>query len=222
MAESKLNGNCYLCGHTYSKAGFAKHILSNHSYAGADSQDCAVIKVEGADDKSYWLYVDIALTSTLQPLDSFLRDIWLECCGHLRNFYAIGIEQIGKSKKISLLPKGFTFYYDYDFGSTTTLKITVVGHSCRPRQRKAVRLLARNIPHTFICGNCGKPATSICCECRWDGKNPFLCDDCANGHEHDYAILPVTNSPRMGECAYCGEFDVYEFDSSKFEKKQDI
>ena len=142
MAESKLNGNCYLCGHTYSKAGFAKHILSNHSYAGADSQDCAVIKVEGADDKSYWLYVDIALTSTLQPLDSFLRDIWLECCGHLSNFYAIGIEQIGKSKKISLLPKGFTFYYDYDFGSTTTLKITVVGHSCRPRQRKAVRLLA--------------------------------------------------------------------------------
>ncbi len=105
MAESKSNGNCYLCGHTYSKAGFAKHILSNHSYAGADSQDCAVLKVEGADDKSYWLYVDIALTSTLQPLDSFLRDIWLECCGHLSNFYAIGIEQIGKSKKYHFCPK---------------------------------------------------------------------------------------------------------------------
>lgn len=177
------------------------------------------MKIEGAYDKSYWLYVDIPLTSTLQSLDKFLRDIWLECCGHMSDFYTSEIEQIGKSNKISILPVGFTIYYDYDFGSTTTLAITVAGHSCRPKQRKAVRLLGRNEPHSFVCSNCGKPADYICMECKWDSKNPFLCDDCAKEHEHDYALLPVTNSPRMGECAYRGEFDVYEFDPSKFEGK---
>lgn len=219
MAESKSNGNCYICGHTYSKSGFLRHILSKHLYEGANSQDCAVLKIEGAYDKSYWLYVDIPLTSALQSLDKFLRDIWLECCGHMSAFYCGRGESLGKSIKISTLPEGFTFNYDYDFGSTTTLEITVIAHSSRPKQRKAVRLLGRNEPRSFTCGICGKQAAYICMECKWDSENPYLCDDCAKEHEHDYALLPVTNSPRMGECCYRGEFDIYEFDPAKFKEK---
>jgi hypothetical protein len=46
-----------------------------------------LIKVEGAYQKEYWLFLDIALNATLEDLDAFLRQIWLECCGHMSGFY---------------------------------------------------------------------------------------------------------------------------------------
>lgn len=218
MAENTLKGNCYLCGHTLSKAAFKNHILSKHVHEGKNDQDCVVLKVESKEDKNYWLYLDISMTSTLKSLDAFLREIWLECCGHMSAFYSRSYDEIGKSAKIAFFPVGSVLLYEYDFGDTTSLKITVVAHSSRPKQKKAVRLLGRNEPYSFACGNCGKPADMICCECMWEDKNPFLCDNCAEDHEHG-AMLPVTNSPRMGVCGYCGEMDVYEFDPLKFESE---
>lgn len=34
----------------------------------------------------YWLYLEMPARATLTDLDGFLRDIWLECCGHLSAF----------------------------------------------------------------------------------------------------------------------------------------
>ncbi len=218
MAGITLKGNCYLCGHTYSKAAFKNHILSKHICEEADGQDCVVLKVEGTEDKNYWLYLDVSMTSTLKTLDTFLRDIWLECCGHMSAFYSRYYGEIGKSNKISSFPVGSVLLYDYDFGDTTSLKITVVAHASRPKQRKAVRLLGRNEPYPFTCGECGKSADMICCECMWKGVKSFFCDACAEKHEHQL-MLPVTNSPRMGVCGYCGKFDIYEFDPLEFESK---
>ena len=218
MAENTLKGNCYLCGQTLSKAAFKKHILSKHVLEGTNDQDCAVLKVESTEDKNYWLYLDISTTSTLKSLDAFLREIWLECCGHMSAFYSRSYDVIGKSAKIAFFPVGSVLLYEYDFGDTTSLKISVVALSSRPKQKKAVRLLGRNEPYSFACKNCGKPADVICCECMWADKNPYLCDDCAEEHEHE-SMLPVTNSPRMGVCGYCGEMDVYEFDPLKFESE---
>lgn len=214
MAGTSLKGNCYLCGKAFSKAAFKNHILTNHVYKEADSQDCVILKVEGAEDKNYWLYIDVSITATLKTIDTFLRNIWLECCGHMSAFYSRSYEEIGKSNRVAIFPAGSVLLYEYDFGDTTSLKITVVAHTSRPKQRKAVRLLGRNEPYSFICGKCGKSADVICCECKWDDKNPFLCDTCAECHEHE-SMLPVTNSPRMGVCGYCGEFDIYDFDPIK-------
>ncbi len=218
MAGTTLKGNCYLCGRTYAKAAFKRHILSGHLYQEADAQDCVVLKVESTEDKNYWLYLDLSITSTLKSLDEFLREIWLECCGHLSAFYSRDYGEIGKSSKISSFPEGSVLLYEYDFGDTTSLKITVVAHASRPKQRKAVRLLGRNEPYPFTCGKCGKPADMICCECMWEDENPLLCDACAKAHEHEQ-MLPITNSPRMGVCGYCGELDIYEFDPLKYEQK---
>lgn len=46
-----------------------------------------LLKIETPYEKDYWLYADISMTSTLKTLDTFLRDIWLECCGHMGAFY---------------------------------------------------------------------------------------------------------------------------------------
>ena len=31
----------------------------------------------------YWLHVEGRETASLQQLDSLLRRVWLECCGHM-------------------------------------------------------------------------------------------------------------------------------------------
>ena len=82
MAQAASKGNCYLCGETISKTAFKKHLLEKHNDAAGDAQTCKLLKVEGADEKAYWLYLDMPVSATLKTLDRFLRDIWLECCGH--------------------------------------------------------------------------------------------------------------------------------------------
>ena len=81
MAE-KTNGDCYLCGVNLSKTAMKNHLLNNHN-SEKDGQECCLLKIESCFDKNYWLYIDVPLEKTLSPIDSFLRKIWLECCGHL-------------------------------------------------------------------------------------------------------------------------------------------
>ena len=77
-------GRCYLCGAELGKTAMKNHILKVHG-AEEGGQECVLLKIEGAD-KNYWLYVDMPVTGSLTSLDSFLRKIWLECCGHLSEF----------------------------------------------------------------------------------------------------------------------------------------
>ena len=216
MMQASSKGNCYICGKTLTETGAKRHLLT-HEYSGVKPQKCRLIKVEDLYDKNYWLYVDIPYTSTLETLDSFLRNIWLECCGHLSAFYVGSYEEIGMSKKISTIPDGSVLGYEYDFGSTTELKISFVGIITRKWQKTAVRLLVRNEAPEYVCKECGKPADYICVECTYESDDPFFCESCAEKHfkeDHEFG-LPVVNSPRMGVCGYEGELDVYGFDPSK-------
>ncbi len=209
-------GNCYLCGRLLSKGGFKRHILTAHPCEGEDGQKCVLLKAEDFYGKMYWLYLDMPVTAKLEALDSFLRKIWLECCGHLSEFYLDGMP-LSMNTSIGSFSEGCTLFYEYDFGSTTELVITVMGSTIRPRQEDAIRLLGRNEPYRFACQYCGGEADYICAECLWERDNPFFCEDCAeeNGEE---MFLPVVNSPRMGVCGYCGERDVYGFTPEKFKK----
>lgn len=215
MAATK--GSCYLCGRLLSKSGFKRHVQSAHSYEEENGQKCVLLKVEDAYSGQYWLYLDISASATLRSLDSFLRAIWLECCGHMSEFSDRKHRTVKMNAKMYQFPEGSTLYYEYDFGSTTDLKITVVGWGRRLWQDDAVRLLGRNEPFQYACQHCGKDADYICMECVWAHDNPYLCEACIENHRHgDDALLPVVNSPRMGVCGYCGEQDVYAFDPEKY------
>lgn len=48
--------------------------------------------ITGKYDKDYWLIIEISENTSLKELDQFLRDIWLECCGHLSAFEIGGIQ----------------------------------------------------------------------------------------------------------------------------------
>ena len=210
MASSS-RGNCYLCGGEFGKAQVKNHLIKVHDNPDG-GQKCYLLKIEGAYNKDYWLYLDVPVTASLSSLDTFLRKIWLECCSHMSAFFGSGRAEIGKSRKFSALSIGDKLTHEYDFGTTTESLITVMAETTRKTQKEAVRLLARNIPPVFSCCSCGKPATDICTECIYESDNPFLCDECAQNHEHEDMLLPVTNSPRMGECGYDGELDVFAFD----------
>ena len=45
----------------------------------------------GAYNKDYWLIIQIKENATLDNLDRFIRDIWVECCGHLSVFEIDGV-----------------------------------------------------------------------------------------------------------------------------------
>lgn len=102
-----------------------------------------------------------------------------------------------------------TFGYQYDFGSTTELMITVANYRVMNNRKEKLIILSRNNPIEILCEECGKkPVAYICTECLYEGSGR-LCEDCARTHEcGEEMLLSVCNSPRMGVCGYCGS-DIY-------------
>ena len=211
-------GNCYICGDVIGKRAMKRHLLEKHAeYVGSGAERCYLIRAEGAEAPNYWKYFDIALDKKLSSLDNFLRNIWLECCGHLSEF-STPADILGKGRIIAELDVGEIFYHRYDFGTTTELKLVVEGETTRPKQRGAIRLLARNIPPEHSCLKCGKKADYINAATVYDEEPAYYCKECTemlmddteDGPAEFYPLL-ITNSPRCGECGYEGEFDRYEY-----------
>ncbi len=229
MARQTSKGVCTFCHRELSKSAMTRHLetceqrASTEAKAG-DRWNVQKIRtfhlvVEGRDLPMYWMHLDVTASTTLATLDRFLRATWLECCGHLSAFeiggvrYAVsaGVDDdwdMGeKSMRVRLdkvLSPGQTCSYEYDYGTTTELKLKVISEREVEARGKAIQVLARNTPPVILCEECGKPATNICSQCIFDEKG-WLCDDCAQEHEcGEEMLLPVVNSPRVGMCAYTG------------------
>ncbi|MEW6573824.1 MAG: hypothetical protein AB1374_09365 [Bacillota bacterium] len=184
------------------------------------------IIVEGRYQPWYWMHLDVRAKAKLKDLDRFLRDIWLECCGHLSAFiiqkerYSSSPDRFGFENSMNfavggLLLPGIKCYYEYDFGTPTELVLTVVSERLSERKggkkgAPAVQLLARNNAPAITCLSCGGIATQVCSWCVCEGGNAWLCDDCAAEHAcgEDYLLL-VVNSPRVGICGYTGPQGIF-------------
>lgn len=210
----KSEGICDYCKNIFSGSAMTKHL-----------QSCAGRKKENEKDKNngkvyliharcglFWIYLEVNSDSTLKEVDSFLKDLWLECCGHLSmftindvNYCASPQKEDGeKSMNVQLnkvLSLGDPFIHEYDFGTTTTLGLKVVSE--RKGRVKKITLIARNNIPDFRC-KCGNPAKEICSQCVYEGVG-FLCEKCAKEHEcGEEMLLPYVNSPRTGMCGYTG------------------
>ncbi len=122
----------------------------------------------------YFLSMWVNSKSVMEDKDSFLRSIWLECCGHMSTFsnpknkrsvamwdlfdaqqllmkakkaaYEKMMEdangEISMSRKIyAVFSKGLKLKYEYDFGSTTSLQLTVAGEFPIQADRACLNLL---------------------------------------------------------------------------------
>jgi hypothetical protein len=164
------------------------------------------VHIEAEGMPEYWLHVEGRETASLQQLDSLLRRVWLECCGHMSAF-RVGRSELSKRTPLSALPaKGVAFQYEYDFGSTTALKGRVFGFREGSIGRSVVRLLARNTPPTLTCTACEAPATLVCPYCIYSEPCWLFCKTHAPQHPcaKDEVFMPTVNSPRMGVCGYTG------------------
>jgi hypothetical protein len=219
----KPQGKCNLCGKTYKKGGMTRHLTAclkkpniyNLPTGEGSSNKTKTFNlvVEGSYDPEYWMQLLTPVDMKLEELDSFLRCIWLECCGHLSEFriegqtYALSpIEELDdesmEAKLGEVLSPGTKFCHYYDFGSTTELTLKVISEQEIGKRISSIKILSRNDPPPIPC-SCGELATTVCTECMWSEKG-WLCNKCAKKHKCDDMYLPVVNSPRVGICGYTG------------------
>jgi len=225
MTRQTSKGKCSLCGGTFSKGAMTRHLKSCKQKKGERGKtSCSKtprktksfhLVVEGRYEPEYWMHLEIPASAKLEVLDGFLRQTWLECCGHLSAFTIEGerysswpMEEYGeKGMNVALgeiLSPRIKFKHEYDFGTTTELTLRVVSEGKSEIKGKSIWLLARNDPPSITCESCGKIATQVCTQCIWSGGG-WLCDECAGEHEcGEEMFLPVVNSPRVGMCGYSG------------------
>jgi len=227
MARQISSGKCRLCGGEFKSNAMSRHVqtcAAKHPLAPPGkrtrSQRLYHIQAKSRYGSLYWLHLLAPASSTLLELDLLLREVWLECCDHLSSFeihdnsYSSTPDSWGEeeSSDVSLsevLCVGDRFSYTYDFGSSTDLELKVIGELTADSPARAIMIVARNAAPRHSCVTCGQPATRVCMYCIHEGPDCFFCKKCAAKHEErdDHQVLPITNSPRMGVCAYDGALD---------------
>ena len=225
MPRQTSSGTCSFCQGTFSKGTMTRHLSACKPRQAAlqapaparrfPAHPVKILHLVADGYGPYWLHLEVRGDVHLTVLDAFLRDIWLECCGHMSQFCIDGEDYVSgaadelgaRTMDVTLedvFAPGTTCTYAYDFGTTTELTLRVVGERLGLRQRQAVQVLARNTPPVFSCVACGKEATQVCTQCIYDDEG-WLCDACAPEHACGDALCrPVVNSPRVGMCGYTG------------------
>jgi hypothetical protein len=230
MSRPTSYGICALCGKRAPKAAMTRHLATcpaSHQTAQGKPQRLFRLRVEDTVTPWYWMDVEIRAGATLEDLDDFLRQRWLECCGHLSAFYIDGATYMVPSdaampgdlfadptersmtvKLGAVLSPGQSFQHVYDFGTSTELKLRVVDEREGRLGREPLRLLSANEAPKWGCALCDAAAESICTVCMYERNHPFYCRRHATDHECPEPgmemLLPVVNSPRMGMCGYTG------------------
>lgn len=211
MASVKSNGACDKCDKEANNTTMIRHLAACHGPG--DGLHVSFDVGPG----TWWLHLALHPAATLSDIDDFLRDHWLECCGHLSAFrvgdiaYRSHAGEFGRhfDEKLrsmevnaaSVLKPKTVFSHEYDFGSTTELRGRVHGRIASGTE--TVTLLAENSPIEWPCAGCSDTAEEICPCCF-----TLLCGSCDAvcecGESDDEDRLPVVNSPRMGVCGYGG------------------
>jgi hypothetical protein len=180
----------------------------------AASETLYHLRVQDAYQPEFWLDLEMPGSKSLKALDKYLREIWLECCGHLSEFLGKGsfAREIGMSHKIQdVLAPGITLTHIYDFGTSSETEIKCVEtRAGKPMTQHPLVLMARNLSPAYECIECGQPATHLCLECLNEEETwGTLCDQHTATHPHDNYGEPIAlvNSPRLGMCGYTGPAD---------------
>ena len=218
--RKQSKGICTYCGQTMTQSGLTKHLttctqrqeaIAKANQKKSASQKLYHLRVKDAYRSEFWLNLEMRGAKTLQDLDDYLRDIWLECCGHLSQFSTgRGLAaQISMKRKIDdVFQRSSELNHIYDFGTSSETQIKLVEvREGQPTTPHPIALMARNLLPEEPCIECGETATHLCMECVIDDQTwGVLCDRHAKTHPHDSYGDPVllVNSPRLGMCGYDG------------------
>jgi hypothetical protein len=209
--ELKSEGRCIYCEELSSRSDIGKHLakhltLMEKDAAGKHPVNYCHVEVAAGE---MFLHLLVKGDATMKIIDRFLRDIWLDCCGHMSGFGHKYFKIKMKDLVEDVFQSKIKIYHDYDYGTTTRVFLNAK-KQYQLNLKERIILLSRNEPLQLMCTECKKkPAVSICAVCWYNGE-AFYCKKCSKKHAQtcldyaDYAEMPVVNSPRMGECGYTG------------------
>jgi hypothetical protein len=242
VKKTGTEGNCLYCSNSYSGITMmTRHLEScekrknfylemNEKIRNIPQSNNIVflLSISSKNYPEYWMFVEIDGRSKLKAMDNFLRDTWLECCGHLSSFTIKGtryesqldpfpfpdpfFNENSKTMEQStsnIFQPGMNIDYVYDYGSSTELVLKVISDiPGKIGGKNKVKLVARNNELVFKCTRCKKEtATKICAVCihEKNRNSASFCNNCVNLHRCGKEMaLPIVNSPRSGECGYTG------------------
>lgn len=218
----KTQGKCVGCKEKYAPAKGKTHLLKctdalRFLRSQAKLEEGYLVRVSWSEQPNmYWMLVAVPKSLTLGDLDQFLRNAWLECCGHLSEFTISGrrymshtesgnLSQSMKKQVGQVFAPDLDFEYLYDMGSSTELILQAL-ETIEACPQKKVIVLMQNDPPPFSCEICKKQAQIICSLC-----GETTCSRCSKRHscaeqeENTYMLMPLVNSPRTGVCGYEGK-----------------
>lgn len=218
MVKSRIlstkRGTCKVCHRNIASSRMGVHLKTHISNVGKRTH--YLIRV--GDRGAFWMFLQVPGNYTLEEIDTFLRDEWLECCGHLSIFEIDGTiydvspdDEYVRNKSMNykirdVLEEKMVFKHEYDFGTPTTLWLTVTAAGVPPLvSAKGITAIAVHDKVRFNCDICGGEATKVCCYCMYSNDG-MLCDNCLRKHkcvsdDGEY-VLKLVQSPRVGECAF--------------------
>ncbi|MDP3042340.1 MAG: hypothetical protein Q8N62_06440 [Candidatus Omnitrophota bacterium] len=221
MSQGKQSkGKCAYCGQEIAKNAVAKHLgvcaqrqeaIAKAEGKKGEAEALYHLRIQAVGLNQFWLDLEMRGSATLKDLDSYLRAIWLECCGHLSKFSLGGWQgnEIPKNRSADeIFEPGVELTHIYDFGTSSFTLIKMIGtRKGKPTGSWPIALMARNLMPEYECIKCKQPAIWLCIECLIE-ENIWgtLCDEHAETHPHDNYGEPikVVNSPRLGLCGYTG------------------
>jgi hypothetical protein len=107
--KETYTGECEFCHTEIDKSKMTQHLksckqrkadLAAEAAKHDDTQEKTKffhLVVEGKYLPMYWMHLEVPATDTLDDLDSFLRDTWLECCGHLSAFQIADVSYMSQT-----------------------------------------------------------------------------------------------------------------------------
>jgi len=212
---------CNLCGKEYAVTGIKRHLNSCIKKHCTNPKEELLYLIIKSDDPNYFLHILVKSYARLEDLDRYIRDVWVDCCGHMSAFYIKRNEldsYMSVGEVFSLSPK---IEYIYDFGTSTYLYIEHV-KTFKGEQENLIKTLSRNPMPKLKCSSCGsEEVVAVCSICLYEGTGN-LCKKCLPKHKCGLEmVLPYVNSPRYGECGYGNWNDTQGFSEEEFDKIYD-
>jgi len=221
--KKQSRGKCIYCGKEMAKGGITRHLsscsqrqkfMAESIKKNGPEQQLYHLRIQDAWASDFWLNLEMNGSAKLNDLDRYLRAIWLECCGHLSEFFigaAWSTKIAKKTRANQIFEPDVKLTHIYDFGTSSETLITVAAvRQGYPTTKHPIALMARNEPPEWTCMECDQPAKWLCVECMYEDETPgTLCDQHVKKHPHDAYGEPMLliNSPRMGMCGYEGPAD---------------
>lgn len=171
-----MKARCYYCNKELTERTIKRHMKNC-----AEMKECIdrelkqsksrrkqyILAIKDEYSKKYCIYISIDAALQLCHLDQFIRDVWVECCGHLSEFTIDGDNYHDNRdgnyemnvRLNEVLYIGQKFEYVYDFGSSTYLTLEVIDEIDVSKKHSQIEIIARNNeegrPNSPREGECG-------------------------------------------------------------------